>query len=165
MMSIKKEGNIDPKADQEKIFAAIRRELKMIGLQIEKTAVEYLDRKNINVDGTLRDSITSKVSRQVNSILLQVGANAKYAVYVEEGTRPHWPPHDPIVRWVVKKLNIHGPPAQKVAYAVQYKIAHKGTKARPFLEVAFRAHRNKIAGRIARAIEKEASTSSASGKK
>lgn len=153
---IRKRGHIDPIEDQRRISRAIERELTMIGLEIEKTAVEYLDRKNINVDGDLRDSINSKVEREVRSMILQIGANSDHAVYVHDGTKPHWPPYWPILRWVLKKLNIKGPPAKRVTFLVRRKIARKGTKAKPFLATAFRAHKNKIAGRIADAVARAA---------
>lgn len=133
---------------------AIERELELIGLDIEAKAVEYLDRKDVNVTGDLRKSITHEVSRELNSIRLQVGTNLGYAVFVHEGTKPHWPPKAPIRKWVIKKLGIKGEETDKVTFAVRRKIGRKGTKAKPFLAVAFRIYRNVIGYRIGRAIER-----------
>jgi len=138
----------------QRILGEIERELELIGLDIEAKAVEYLDRRDVNVTGDLRKSITHEVSRELNSIRLQVGTNLSYAVFVHEGTKPHWPPKAPIRKWVIKKLGIKGENTDKVTFAVRRKIARKGTKARPFLTAAFRIYRNVIGYRIGRAIER-----------
>lgn len=134
------------------ILDAIEQELWRIGAEIEAKAVEYLDRKQVNVTGDLRKSISSEVKRELGTIRLTVGSNMKYGVFVHEGTRPHWPPEKPIRLWVVKKLGITGKEVKKVTGAVRYKIAKKGTKARPFLGVPFRLYRNVIAKRIAERV-------------
>lgn len=72
--------------------------------------------------GFLRDNFVTEFS-----LLLGVLNNtAPYAVYVHEGTRPHWPPMDAITPWA----NRHGIPPFLVARS----IAKKGTKAQPFFQ-------------------------------
>lgn len=181
---IEKKGNIDPIGDQQKISAAIEAELVAFGLDLERTAVEYLERKNINVDGDLMKSIRSEVEKVKEGFQLQFGAHTPHAIYVHEGTKPHWAPIKPIRQWVRKKLGISGAEKEErnvkfysrsadrvvefkamvnkldsVARAVQYKIARQGTSAKPFLAVAMRAHINKLAGRIGNAIEGAADAS------
>lgn len=153
-MSIRKEGDIDPVGDQRKVLAAIEQELSSIGLDLERTAVDYLNSRGINVDGTIRDSVKSLVSRVIKGLRLEFGANAKHAIYVHEGTKPHWPPHDPIRQWVHKKLNPPADQIDEIAYMVQRKIAREGTKAQPFLAVAIRAHEQQFQPRIRKAIER-----------
>ena len=151
---IRSESNIDFRGDRRRIDQAIYAELTAIGLDMERTAVQYLDSRNINVDGDIRDSIRSEVKKAIDSFLLSLGANAPHAIFVHEGTKPHWPPAKPIRVWVHKKLNVPAEEIDTVTYLVQRKIAREGTKAKPFLGVAFRAHVNKVGGRIGRAIER-----------
>lgn len=151
---IKKRGDINPRRDQKKISDAIERELMAFGLLLEKTAKKYLADRNINVDNDLSRSIISEVERILEGLRLQFGANAKHGIFVHEGTKPHWPPVKPIRRWVVKKLNLRGREADSATWCIRKKISEVGTKAKPFLSVAVRAHINKLGGRIGRAIER-----------
>jgi len=76
--------------------------------------------------GELQKSIkTKKVSKHERSVI----AGAPHAVFVHEGTRPHWPPVDALRGWA-KRHNI---PAFLVARA----ISERGTAAVPFLTDAF----------------------------
>jgi len=47
-----------------------------------------------------------------------VGTACKYGEPVESGTKPHFPPVDPIRYWVERKLHITGKEALSVAYAI-----------------------------------------------
>jgi len=62
-----------------------------------------------------------------------VSASAPYAAAVEYGSSPHWVPIAPLKEWARKKIG-----KEEVAYAIQKKIAKKGTPAQPFLEPAAR---------------------------
>ena len=138
-------------------LAAARRELEDIGLDIVEAATRYLDKHGVNVDGDLRNSITSEVKRELGLMTLEAGTNVRYAIFVHEGTRPHWPPKAPIRRWVRKKSNLKGKPKEinRATFFVRRKISQQGTKARPFLAVALRLYRNIIAKRIGDAIRAE----------
>ena len=48
-----------------------------------------------------------------------------YAIYVEKGTKPHWPPIDAIA----KGLGV----SRSVAFLIARSISRKGTKAYPYL--------------------------------
>lgn len=50
-------------------------------------------------------------------------AASTYVEYVENGTRPHWAPIQPLKLWALRKFG-----DETVAYAVQRKIAQRGTK-------------------------------------
>lgn len=64
------------------------------------------------------------------------GYRADYARPVEEGSRPHWPPIEPLRGWARRVLG-----NESAAYAVQAKIAEEGTDAQPFVEPSVRAMR------------------------
>ena len=77
----------------------------------------------------LLNSITHRVTTEPGGLLGRVGPSARHGLYVERGTRPHWPPAAPLVGWARR----HGVPV----FAVQRAIARRGTRARPFLVPAF----------------------------
>lgn len=150
---ITKSGSINPIRDNRNVMNAIERELYNIGLDLVSISVDYMNRKDMNVDGTLRKSVAALIKKVRKGLQLEFGANTNYALYVEQGTRPHWPPHKPIKRWVQKKIDPPTDELDSIAFLVQQKIAKHGTKARPFLAVAIRALRDQIPGRIQNAIE------------
>ena len=70
--------------------------------------------------------------RMVNSIIPEFGdfkaeisPHTNYAIYVHQGTSPHWAPISALAPWARR----HG----LNPYAVQRSIAAKGTKANPFM--------------------------------
>jgi hypothetical protein len=62
------------------------------------------------------------------------GYKAGHAPFVERGTAPHWPPIKPLKEWAELVLG-----DEQAAYAVQRKIAERGTPAQPFMQPGFRA--------------------------
>lgn len=87
----------------------------------------------------------------VNSIRGIVKQNGKYIVisiqledywkYIENGTKPHWPPVDAIKKWISVKhvlprplKNGKLPTTNQLAYLIGRKISKVGTKAKPFLK-------------------------------
>jgi len=71
-----------------------------------------------------------------------------YAIYVEKGTRPHFPPVDAIAQSM--RLD------PRHAYAVARSIASKGTKAYPYLVPTAQKIYPKLAGYIREAREASA---------
>lgn len=78
--------------------------------------------------GLLRRSITHEVQRTGEGVVGKVGTNVPYGRYVEEGTRPHFPPVAAVAGWAGR----HGIEPYLVARA----IARHGTRARPYLKPA-----------------------------
>lgn len=106
-------------------------------------ATEYLEgeikERTPAAHGTLRASFGSEVQNLADGVLGIVGSPLAYAIPVELGTKPHFPPVDAIEDWVNVKLGITGPDAKRVAYAVARKIAARGTKGAFMVENAFHA--------------------------
>lgn len=103
-----------------------------------ETAYEVRDlaQKNIRqidayTTGELYGSMQVSVSPQGRSI--RVLSTSKYAPFVEFGTRPHFPPLDPIRAWC-RARGID----EKAAFPIAKKIAEHGTPERPFLFPAFK---------------------------
>lgn len=95
--------------------------------QVIEQAVK--ERTPIGAYENLRGSIAGLVP-EVNgdAVLGVVGTPANYAVPVELGTKPHFPPVMALVDWVVAKLGVPEKEAKGVAFLVARKISVSGTK-------------------------------------
>ena len=88
--------------------------------------------------GDLRKSIVYETRRNGSRNTLKVGPSVKHAIFVHEGTKPHWAPLGALLLWakrVKPKLN----PVERTFFAkrVQFKIARVGTEPHPFLSEVF----------------------------
>jgi HK97 gp10 family phage protein len=79
--------------------------------------------------GKLKGGISHTVKK--SSLEGIVWSKEKYGVFVERGTRPHFPPIEPLKRWSALKLG-----NANLAWAVAKKISRVGTKAQPFMQPA-----------------------------
>jgi len=86
--------------------------------------IEELKRRVPIHDGELRQSISTEVSN--NKLIVYM---VSYALYVEEGTAPHWTSVENLKKWARDKLG-----DEDLAYALQKSIATKGTKPHPFIK-------------------------------
>lgn len=117
-----------PAATTSELEATMNKSL----LLIEGTA-----RQNVKQDTrALMNSINSRVEHSGATLIGRVGPSLKYGLYVERGTRPHWPPRGPLEGWA-RRHNIP-------VFLVQRAIARKGTRAAPFLLPAFEKHQRDI---------------------
>lgn len=103
---------------------------------------QFLVKKHIKdndnvATGKLLESISTSV--EVNGEKYKVILHSEdYLKYLEDGTRPHWPPSEPILEWVrAKKLPTREstgdrslPREKSVAWFVRKKISEEGTEAR-----------------------------------
>lgn len=108
-----------------KVVAELDRAIRTSALAIEGLAKKELGRGKGGWDtGRLASSIMSRYG----PLHAEVGPSANYAIYLHQGTRPHWVPISKIGPWAKR----HG----LNPYAVQRSIAKKGTKANPFMDRA-----------------------------
>lgn len=56
-----------------------------------------------------------------------------YIIFPQEGTRPHWPPIEPLAYWAQRVLRLDGDEARRVGYLIARKIAMRGTKKQDFI--------------------------------
>ena len=77
--------------------------------------------------GHIRASIAGDVVSRDNLIRGIVGTPAEYALPLEEGTRPHFPPPSALISWVHFKLGVSDAEARGVAFLVARSISRKGT--------------------------------------
>lgn len=109
----------------EAVAAAQQRAMTASLLLVEGDA-----RRNVRHDTrALMNSITSRQRQRGTVLVGEVGPSVRYGLYVERGSRPHFPPVAALSGWARR----HG----ANPYAVQRAIGRKGTRARPFLAPAF----------------------------
>lgn len=82
----------------------------------------------------LTDTITTVVEADGLSFTASLKMNY-YWKFLEEGTRPHWPPRDAILKWVeIKPVlprpdgNGRIPTPQQLSFLISRKIANEGTQ-------------------------------------
>lgn len=56
---------------------------------------------------------------------------SSYILFVDQDTRPHWPPTAPIAYWASRVLSIDDP---RVVFLIRRKISRVGTKGQRFVE-------------------------------
>lgn len=81
--------------------------------------------------GLLRNSVAWRIPTiDGRTIEGGVGTNVAYALPIEFGARPHWPPLELIEFWVRRRLRVAESQVRSVAFLVARKIARKGTAPR-----------------------------------
>jgi len=86
---------------------------------------------------------TGALKRSIKTTKTDTGAitsvDAPHAPFVEYGTRPHRPPIQPLVDWVLQKgIATEPKEAKRIAMGVSDSIAQHGTKPRFFMKKAVR---------------------------
>ena len=100
---------------------------------------ERLEKNGSNASGMLSNSIKGKVKYDGKYVSVFVDLE-DYWKYVENGTKPHFPPVDAIKQWIKVKPVLPRPlkdgklPTEnQLAYLIGRKISKVGTKPNPFL--------------------------------
>lgn len=109
----------------------------------------------VGSSGELRKRIHVEQGSRAGVPAVQVKPGVFYAVFVHEGTRPHFPPLAPLEVWVRRKLKVKGEKKiTRVARSIQYAIGQRGTDAFPFFRIAEDRHGNEVVQVIRREIKK-----------
>jgi len=102
-------------------------------LDLSAKDVQKYSRRKAPVD-TAR--LKNSISYKVKNLTARIGPDVKYGVYVEGGTRAHFPPIGPLKSWA-RKRGIN-------PYALQKAIGRRGTKAQPFMKPGLNKARKDI---------------------
>ena len=120
--------------------------------QYRKECVEYLktlmQKKNSKgynrvASGNLLASLKTRMENDSNFARYIIYlVHLPYLKYLEDGTRPHYPPFNPILKWVREKGiptkektgNRNLPTEKGMAYLVQRKIGREGTEGIPMVK-------------------------------
>ena len=133
-----------------------------LGKDIEENYKDHLEQHDRIASGDLLRSISTEV--EVRGTTYTVWLNlADYWKYVEDDTKPHWPPRDAIYKWIFIKPVIPRPlasgkiptPAQ-LTFLIQRKIALEGTKGSHDLRDTERAVLPMYEERLLEALQRDA---------
>ncbi len=134
----------------------LRRGMREAVLTAEREVVE---RTPVD-EGRLRNSIVTDILGQGADLVgVVMTQQVPYAAVVELGSRPHWPPRQPLEGWVKRVLGVPATEARRVAFLVARAISKRGTKAvrmfgegrdaaRPAVQRAFRNAARRIRERL-----------------
>lgn len=149
---------IECSINSEKVLAAFRRAPETMNRSLDKG----LDRAAVKMARTAQDKlrdngsiafstlIQSISSRRVGQFTRIVEPAAKYAVFVEEGTKPGYMPNGYALAAWLKVRGAANPKRQSFALAKH--IFRHGTKAHPFWEPAFNDAEPEMRQIIGRAV-------------
>lgn len=110
-----------------------------------------------SASGQLVRSIQPVVKYENDQVILTI-TGEDYAVYLENGTKPHFPPVSKILEWIRVKpvlprpINGKMPTAPQLAYLIGRKISRVGTK--PTHLMANTANQMQLSSRLAEEISK-----------
>jgi hypothetical protein len=87
----------------------------------------------VGVTGNLRGGVQSEVVRGSGvDVLGRVFDPVAYALPVDRGAQPHFPPSSALELWVRRKLDVPDKLVRSVAFLVARAISRRGTAARKF---------------------------------
>jgi hypothetical protein len=99
----------------------------------------------VGVTALLRGGVATSIAGEGVSLVGRVFDPVAYALPVELGSRPHFPPIPPIALWVRRKLGISDErEARSVAFLIARKISRVGTKPRLFFKRGFEAGKGRV---------------------
>ena len=118
-------------------FPALTAALKQMGEDIGNNYADAIGRNGHDTTKTLsnmaRDVTLHQIVVEGDEMVLTFDLPS-YWKYVEEGTRPHWPPREPIAKWIEAKpvipypgRNGRLPSPEQLNYLIRRKIATEGT--------------------------------------
>ena len=134
---------------QSEFNDAVEAALELVGEQMVSEIKTYLRRHGKDATGELIDSISYEIDG--DSLILK--ATARHAVYVHEGTDPHWPPAGALTGWVQQVGFAPGLSIESRDYLARKSIAESGTEALPFLEEPITRRSRAIAALLQRQID------------
>jgi len=135
-----------PEVAEKEISIGIRELLLLLKREVK-------ERTPVGVGGGsgLRGSISSQ--HRGTDLYGRVFSPLAYALPVELGAKPHFPPIQPLQDWVESKLGVPASESKSVAFLIARKISKTGTKGVHMFENAFNATTPQMEKRLNTAIE------------
>lgn len=113
----------------------LRRCLEEFGRRYQEAYKDKIQAGGHIASGDLYNSVKYNVVKNGDEFILDLNLK-DYWIYLEEGTKPHFPPLEAIERWIdVKRIAPHAgkngkvPTKKQLAYMIARKISIEGTKA------------------------------------
>lgn len=106
--------------------------LQELAQDVEQNYKEHLEQHGRIASGDLMRSISTEIEVRGTTYIVWLNL-ADYWKYVEEDTRPHWPPKAAIDRWifikpVLPRPDVKPPTPEQLSFLIRRKIALEGTK-------------------------------------
>lgn len=142
-----------PDITREEMTASVQEILLLLEREIK-------DDTPVGVGGAagLRGSITHQIMGTALSggvgVAGKVFTPMAHGLPVELGTKPHWPPIEPIADWVRAKLGVPRAEAGSVAFLVARKISRKGTEGAHMFENNLNEHAQQITKMLLAALDR-----------
>ncbi|MFP3943811.1 MAG: hypothetical protein ACLFWF_07960 [Alphaproteobacteria bacterium] len=142
-----------PEVVEAEIHAATLESLLLLEREVkENTPV------GIGGGGGLKGSFSARGPNTLGEETLgEVGSNLNYAVPVELGSKPHFPPIEPLSDWARAKLGVPAEEARSVGFLVARKISRKGTEPVEMVQRAMRDNERQVQEIFSRAVARIAS--------
>jgi hypothetical protein len=139
-------GNLkDVQAALARAPQLVREELEAAVTEADLLLVREVQERMPTAHGTLRASVFNREEVSDTGVLGLVSTPLNYAVPVELGTKPHFPPVDALVDWVKVKLGVTSEKtARGVAFLIARKISLRGTAAQRPFGLAFQAEEAQV---------------------
>lgn len=120
----------------KELEGAVVRGLQSAGYRGVGAVVEAINSPN-PVDGTPpavdEGTLMRSVSFEPSATGGRIVVDAPHASYMDLGTRPFWPPFQPLFDWAKRKFGASDSEARRIAFLVRRKIATYGLKPRHFM--------------------------------
>ena len=134
--------------------AMVLEELETTMLSVTAYVMGQAQERTPTSEGTLRNAFIARVttSQYLDAVFGEVTNPLPYALPVELGTKPHYPPIAPLEDWVTRHLDFadhFGGDIYAAAKAIQRKIGRQGTPGYGMLHFALRDGRSTIEAEFA----------------
>ena len=138
------------------------RVLEDLAKDVRENYKEHLELHDRVASGDLLRSVSTEVEVRGTTYIVWINL-ADYWKYVEEDTKPHWPPKAAIDRWIFIKPvlprpdgNGKIPTAESLSFLIRRKIAEEGTKGTHDLRDTERAVLPMYEERLLDALQRDA---------
>ncbi len=122
------------KLEIPKIEEAVVKGIQSAALRLEGMIIEEIEEAKAVATSELKGSVDTKMDQYGAT----TGPDAPHAPFIEFGTRPHFPPLQPILDWVkVKGIASDEDEALEIAIRIVKSIGKKGTEPRRVVGKAF----------------------------
>ncbi len=123
-------------------------------LLVQREVVERTPR-GVGAGGGLAGSIQARDPEIApGRVRGEIGTAMSYALPVELGTRPHFPPLEPLQLWAEHKLGLTEAEAESAAYAIARKIQREGTDGARMFHEGLAATEEQLQAIYGRAFER-----------
>jgi len=140
-------------------FGDVLRPAIIAGMELTMQAAEAEVVQKTPVDqGTLRGSAYGRVVDLWPVVEGHLGSPLIYALPVEEGSKPHWPPRAPIQAWVHRKFGLSGKEMISVAFLVARAMSRRGTRAHHMFQQGFELAQRLAPRLVGAAVERVSRT-------